>query len=580
MALSDLMHSARPAKVDESEITPEYLREHLDELREVIAYWRMYPDRLVDYYCSLNPDNTFHLHWYQRLMLRGMMRHKNTYMVFCRGYSKSFVGILSLLLKGVLYPGLKMFTVSEGKGQSADIISSKIQELCKFIPALSNEILWDTKGRSEVTRQTKDSVVYAFKNGSSIQNVACSEKSRGLRFQNGFFEEAATLPQAELQSVIIPMLNVPRRVNGEIDPNEKVNQGQSYVTSAGNKMTFAYDKLMEIVCQSVAMPDQAFVLGGDYRVPVKFGEFAKDFIRNLRADPEFNESTFEREYLSHWTGSSEGAFFDGELFDRHRVNKLPEYSPNGRANGRTYYMMGVDVGRYNCTTEICILKVSPSPTGVSTKQLVNIISMEAEHFGLQAIEIKKLFSKYSCKIAVIDGNGLGTGLIDFLITDQIDPDTGETLYNWGVFNDDKGNYRKFKTADTINKAMYIMRADPRLNSEMYSYCQTQLQHGKLKFLVDENTAKADRMNQTSWNKKRPEDRAQELLPYVRTTALREEMLNLVDRGDGNLITLKPVNTRIKHDKFSALIYGLYWCHLQEKSGKRRSRDLSKYLLFS
>ena len=109
---------------------------------------------------------------------------------------------------------------------------------------------------------------------------------------------------------------------------------------------------------------------------------------------------------SHWTGNVESAFFDSQLIDKHRINKLPEYSPNGRNNSKTYYLMGVDVGRFKCTTEICIIKVSPSVSGAPIKHLVNIKSMEAEHFGQQAIEIKKMFNQYNCKIAVIDGNGL------------------------------------------------------------------------------------------------------------------------------------------------------------------------------
>ena len=75
-----------------------------------------------------------------------------------------------------------------------------------------------------------------------------------------------------------------------------VNQGQCYVTSAGFKSTVAYDKLIEVVCQSVAMPQQAFVLGGDFRVPVKFGAFSRDFLRDIKADGTFNEATFDREY--------------------------------------------------------------------------------------------------------------------------------------------------------------------------------------------------------------------------------------------------------------------------------------------
>ena len=98
-------------------------------------------------------------------------------------------------------------------------------------------------------------------------------------------------------------------------------------------------------------------------------------------------------------------------------------------SAKGYYLMGVDVGRFGCTTEACIFKITPAPSGVPLKQLVNIYTFEAEHFGLQAIELKKLFNQYKCRAAVIDGNGLGAGLVDFLVTDQIDPDTDEILYN-------------------------------------------------------------------------------------------------------------------------------------------------------
>lgn len=42
-----------------------------------------------------------------------------------------------------------------------------------------------------------------------------------------------------------------------------------------------------------------------------------------------------------------------------------------------------------------------------------------------------------------------------------------------------------------------------------------------------------------------------------TTALREELLNMVEESDGANIILKPANKKIKHDRFSAYIYGLY-----------------------
>ena len=91
--------------------------------------------------------------------------------------------------------------------------------------------------------------------------------------------------------------------------------------------------------------------------------------------------------------------------------------------------MGVDVGRFGCTTEVVIIKVTAGSSDIPRKRIVNIYSFEEEHFGMQALKLKRLFNQYKCRMAVIDGNGLGAGLVDMLTMDTIDPDTGETLYN-------------------------------------------------------------------------------------------------------------------------------------------------------
>lgn len=306
----------------------------------------------------------------------------------------------------------------------------------------------------------------------------------------------------------------------------------------------------------------------------------RDFVTQLKLDGTFNEASFAREYESAWTGDVESAFFDSSIFDKHRVLNLAEYGRNGRINSKGYYLMGVDVGRHGCTTEVCIFKVTPTPTGAPLKQLVNIYTYEAEHFGLQAIKLKRLFDQYKCKIAVVDGNGLGTGLVDFLVVDQIDPDSDEVLYNWGVYNDEDRKYKNFETPDTIHNALYIMKANAPLNSEMYAYCQSQIRNGKIKFLIDDNMAKAKLMEQAQGKKMSAEKRAEYLLPYVQTNILKDQMMNLIEETEGNNIILKPSNKKIKHDKFSALIYGLYYCKLQEDKGRKRSRNIADFMFFN
>lgn len=62
----------------------------------------------------------------------------------------------------------------------------------------------------------------------------------------------------------------------------------------------------------------------------------------------------------------------------------------------------------NGSTEVMIIKVTPSTGDIPRKRVVNIYSFEEEHFGMQALKLKRLFQLYKCRIAVIDGNGLTT----------------------------------------------------------------------------------------------------------------------------------------------------------------------------
>lgn len=331
----------------------------------------------------------------------------------------------------------------------------------------------------------------------------------------------------------------------------------------------------------VGKPEEAFILGGDWKIPVVEGLQPANFIQSQEMDNSMDEAGFDREYNSIWAGNIEGAFFNSSKFDQCRILNIAETKYNKGISSKGYYALGIDVGRIGCSTEVVVIKVTPAPTGVAVKQIVNIYTFEEDHFGLQAIKIKRLFNQYKCNIAVVDGNGLGVGLVDFLVEDQIDPDTDETLYNWGVYNDEERVYKKFETPDTIHNAMYIMKANQPLNSEMYSYCQSQLLSGKLKFLIDENVAKNKLIAQAQGKKMSPNQRADYLRPYVETSILKSQLMNLVQENEGANIILKQASRKIKKDKVSALIYGLYWCNLQEKKNhKRKGRNIKDFMFFT
>lgn len=570
-----------------AEIDPAKVREHIDDYQHIIAYWRKYPDKFIDYLASLNPENKFHFYGIQRLVLRLMMRYKNVYLVFSRGFSKSFLAVMVLIIKAVLYPGATLATVAGQKDQSAAILSSKFNEIMNLIPALRREVRWDTKGEIIKTQTSKDAVTYAFKNGSVIKNAPVSEGTRGSRFQSLLIEEVVLADGPKVSSIIMPTLVVSRKVGrtGKADPNEVLNQSIVSVTSAGYKSTYAYDLLIDTLCHMVADKhnNDAFILGGDYRIPIVSGLQPADYIYAQGDSQAMDASTFEREFGSIWSGSLDGAYFNINKFDESRVLNVAETSYNKTISKRGYYVMGVDVGRKGDMTEVTIIKVVPhyGSKGAFDKHIVNIYTYDSEHFELQAIHLKRLFNQFHCNIAVVDGNGIGTGLIDYLVRDQIDPDTDEPLWNWGVYNDDDKIYRQWITTDTIRNAMFVMKANPALNSEMYSYCQWQLNNDRLKFLIDEATAK-NKLLETKYGQKLSSGQREDYLrPYVETSILKAQLANMVSASEGAQITLKQANDRIKKDKVSSLVYGLYWVMRQEKRNTNRKRmDFSKLMLFT
>ena len=575
MVLEDLLDlstsASRKIGISEERISP--LK---PIIRQYVSYWREYPDMFIDFLqTGLDgdiPEDGLKFFFYQRVFLRAAMRYKYVYMVFPRAYSKSFLSVLVLMIRCILYPRAKLFVTSGGKEQAAGIIKEKVDELCRLVPALDKEL----DHRPGKTRISKDYCIFMFKNGSYFDNIAATEKSRGKRRHGGLIEECVGVDGQILSEVIIPTMNVSRlAMDGQSYPEETLNKSQIYVTTAGWKGTFAYDKLIQLLVWMITEPEKAFIMGGTWRIPVLMKLLDRTFLQDLQRDGTYNEASFDREYESKWSGTAENAFFNGETFDRHRVVNQPEYEFSGRSTVKTFYILSVDVGRKGCDSVVCVWKVSPQSTGPAIKSLVNIYTMNDTHFEDQAIKLKRLFYKYNARRLVIDANGLGIGLVDYMVKSQDDKETGEHFADFGVYggtqSDAVDEYKKYKTDETQEEAMYLMKAQAPENTEAHANFQTMLNAGKVKFLIDERIAKSKLLNTTKGQKMSPEQRAEYLKPFTLTSILKEEMMNLREENEGFNIILKQANKSIRKDKFSAAEYGLFYIKLEEENKKKKKK---------
>lgn len=84
MSLQSLLDISE-ARVNMQEVSEERMLAQLDNLRNLISFFREYPDLLVDYMAG--PDggpNHFKFYFYQRVFIRIVMRHRYVYATFPR----------------------------------------------------------------------------------------------------------------------------------------------------------------------------------------------------------------------------------------------------------------------------------------------------------------------------------------------------------------------------------------------------------------------------------------------------------------------------------------------------------------
>ena len=583
MALQDLL--ALNNKHKKIGLSPERVDAIKSELRQYIAFWREYPDILVDFMVrgtrTEEREGEFKFYFYQRVFLRAVMRHQYVYAVFPRAFSKSFLSVMVLMLRCILYPRANLFVTSGGKEQAASILKDKVTEICTLIPAFDREL----DRRRGKTLEGKDYCKYIFKNGSTLDNIAARESSRGKRRHGGLIEECVGVDDKILREVIIPTMAISRRcMDGTSQATETLNKSQVFITTAGYKGTFAYERLIGFLVRMIMQPERCIVLGGTWRLPVEVGLQSRTFIQDQKDEGTFNEASFEREYESLWTGDVEDAFFNSEMFDRARVLRQPEYEVSGRSSKGSYYILSVDVGRSGCDTVVSVFKVIPAPAGPSIKSLVNIYTLSDTHFGDQALTLKKLYYKYKARRLVIDGNGLGIGLIDYMVKPSIDPDTNDVYPDFGVIGGSQENaadyYKQFRTKDCEMDAMYIIKATAPINTEAHANVQANLASGKVKMLIDEKEAKLKLLGTKVGQNMTPEERSNYLKPFTLTSILKEEILNLREDNEGTNIILRPANKSIRKDKFSSFEYGLYYIKLEEESKKKKHFNVKDFMFMN
>ena len=552
-------------------LNEDYLMSNKEKIGDVMSIFSAYPDVYLD---LIKPqDSSFTLFFYQRITLRALMRFKDIFVTAPRAFSKSFITILAMILQCIFIPGTKRFICAPNKTQAAQIAKEKIVEIYDRWPMLRKEIIGgeisDTPGNFG-----KDYVTLKFRNGSQFDVVGALDSQRGGRRHGGLIDEVRDHEEGPINEVVLPLMNVSRRLPDNTVNEKEPNQQRIFMTSAGVKTSFAYDLLIDDFIDCIIHPKSTFVFGCDYRVPVIHGLLDKTYINKLKTSSSFKEESFAREYASLWSGSSEEAWFNFDKLTKYRKIKNPETSAKFRANSNQFYLLSVDVGRLNDQTVCCVFRVNVSGDGKYFATLVNLYVLgrqaETKTFNRQAIELKRIIKKFNPLEVIIDTNGLGIGFADEMIREQVD-EFGKVYEPLGFKNDE--DFLKVQPKDAIC-ILYGIKANGPLNSKIHGNAYTRLNGGLVRFLIKEQEAKNALLSTKVGQKMTVTQRVQRLMPHEMTTKLFEEMANLRLRRTGATldIVLEQINPRYPKDKYSAFAYGLWRIkELEEDQNKKKRR---------
>lgn len=248
-----------------------------------------------------------------------------------------------------------------------------------------------------------------FRNGSIFDVVSPLNSTRGGRRNAGILDEYRDHDADDLNEIILPLLNVTRKMKNGVENPKEPHQVQIWISSASDKNTYCYDKTIEMLETAIINPSKAAIFGCDYRVPTQCGLLPKDFLNEIKTSQTFSESSFAKEYMSRFVGSSNEAWFDYEKFLAHRRLVNPETHEIIRDGIESFYLLSVDVARLGCQTVCTVLKVFPRDDAWRCN-LVNIYILGKNEnekvFDRQVLELKRLIERFNPKEVVIDINGL------------------------------------------------------------------------------------------------------------------------------------------------------------------------------
>lgn len=457
-------------------------------------------------------------------------------------WGKTYDEVLAMYLVSIFFPSIDLAMTAQTKENAAELLKDKHSEIMKHFPMLENELL-------DKPKFSKGDAEVKFKSDSRIDNLANAQTSKGQRRKRINIEESALLNDEMFQDALKPIVEVPRYTIGKlgvVDPCE-LNQQINFFTTSGFRGSDEYQRSISMLNGMVNLSGE-IVLGSSWFLACWYGRGSTKS-QILKKKKDMSPIAFAQNYESKWVGSSDGALVNINKFMNCR--SLTSTQSKNLHNDDEFYL-GVDVARSQNTnnnqSSVVVAKVirSKDTNKIVSIDIVNIINIpNILNFTAQACRVKQIQKRYGAKTVIVDGNGLGAGLVDELLKESFDPITKESLGCWNTINTD--NTPELQDAEII---VYDLKAQSVQNKVVTTFID-MVDSGKLRLLCKKQLSE--------FTDKEMDDFDDKVAPFIQTDSFFEETANLkLKHLPNGGVTIEKVVKKLDKDRVSACIYVLWY----------------------
>lgn len=538
------------------------------------GYYRNNPHRYVIDVLGLS------LKWFQQILLWCMMHYNFVMYLAARGQGKTYLTALFCCVRCILFPGTKI-VVSSGTLKQANEVLLKIQDdFIKQSSILRSEIEKCNIGQN-------DASIY-FKNGSWIKTRTSSENSRSARANCIVVDEFRMVDETVINTVLRKFLTSPRQPKYLQKPEYAHMQERNkeiYMSSAYFKSSWAYRKAQSYTLNFFDDTKKYFICGLPYQVSVREGLLSRSQLEDEMSEADYNELVQQMEMECLWFGDTDGSLFKfDELTARRRLRKA--FPPLSFCNDKITIPKLTSTGKRILSIDVALMQSTKKKKNDASAIFINdLIQVNdtayqsnfvyGETFeGLKTDElgmiVMKYFYEYQCTDLVLDTNGIGLGVYDFITKDQVCQENGKRYQAMTCIND-KDMAERCKVRDA-NKVVWSVKANANFNNEICVLLRNGIQNGKINFLISEQDADSSlKETYKGYFKMSPTEQAKLKMSYVQTTFAVYELIKLDHEVKNGNIKVKEVEG-MRKDRYSSIAYS-YWCACQlELKLKPKTQD--------